>query len=69
MDTLTAQGRLSRWIVSALPGVLLLAISILNPEYVKPLYTTATGQILLGVAAAMVVIASLIIRRIVEVKV
>jgi tight adherence protein B len=69
METLTAQGRLSRWIVSALPAVLLLAISLLNPGYVKPLYTTTSGQILLGVAAAMVITASLIIRRIVEVKV
>ena len=36
--TLTAQGRLARWIVSLLPVGLLLVISILNPDYMKPMF-------------------------------
>jgi tight adherence protein B len=67
--TLTAQGRLSRWVVSALPVVLLGVITLINPDYVRPLYTTGFGHLVLAVAAVMVVAGSLIIKRIVDIKV
>lgn len=67
--TLTAQGRMSRWVVSALPVVLLLVISFLNPTYVKPLFTTTAGHVLLAFAAVLVVSGSLVIKRIVDIKV
>jgi tight adherence protein B len=66
--TLTAQGRLSRWIVSALPVGLLLVISAMNPGYMKPLYTHTSGKVLLGLGAAMIVAGSLVIRKIVDIK-
>jgi tight adherence protein B len=67
--TLTAQGRLSRWVVSALPVVLLGVISLINPDYVRPLYSTGFGHVVLAVAAVMVVAGSLVIKRIVDIKV
>jgi tight adherence protein B len=67
--TLTAQGRLSRWVVSALPVVLLGVITLINPDYVRPLYTTGFGHVVLTVAAVMVVAGSLVIKRIVDIKV
>lgn len=67
--TLTAQGRMSRWIVSLLPVALLIVISVLNPVYTKPLFTTTNGQIALGFAAALIVTGSLVIKRIVNIKV
>jgi tight adherence protein B len=69
VQTLTAQGRMSRWIVSALPVVLLLAISALNPGYTAPLFTTTGGRIALAFSAAMVVTGSYVIKRIVDIKV
>jgi tight adherence protein B len=68
MASLTAQGRLSRAIVTALPIFLLIALSVINPGYLAPLFQTTGGQILLTVAAGMVVAGSLAIKRIVEVK-
>jgi tight adherence protein B len=68
VQTLTAQGRMSRWVVSAIPVVLLLAISALNPTYIEPLFTKTSGRILLVVAAVMVVSGSLVIKRIVNIK-
>jgi tight adherence protein B len=68
VQTLTAQGRMSRWVVSAIPVVLLLAISALNPTYIEPLFTETSGRILLVVAAVMVVSGSLVIKRIVNIK-
>jgi tight adherence protein B len=67
--TLTAQGRLARWVVSLLPVGLLIAISILNREFIEPLYTEPAGRIMLAVAGTMVVSGSLIIKKIVEIKV
>ena len=67
--TLTAQGRLARWVVSLLPVGLLIAISILNTDYMRPLFTHTSGKILLGCAAAMIVLGSVAIGRIVDIKV
>jgi tight adherence protein B len=66
---LTAQGRLSRWVLTALPVVLLGAMTIINAEYVRPLYTTSLGQVLLAMAAVMVIAGSVVIKRIVDIKV
>jgi tight adherence protein B len=69
VKTLTTQGRMSRWIVSFLPVALLGLITLLNPEYMEPLYSTTIGRVLLGLAGVMVVSGSLVIRRIVDIKV
>jgi tight adherence protein B len=69
VQTLTAQGRMSRWIVTALPVGLLLALSFINPEYIEPLFTTSVGRVALTVAAAMLIAGSLVIKRIVDIKV
>jgi len=69
VQTLTAQGRMSRWVLTAIPVVLLLVITLVNPAYVSPLYTTPVGKALLGVAAAMVCMGSLVIKKIVDIKV
>jgi Flp pilus assembly protein TadB len=43
--------------------------SLLNPHYLSPLLRTSGGQIVLAFAASMVIAGSLIIKRIVEIKV
>jgi tight adherence protein B len=69
VNTLTAQGRMSRWVLTALPCVLLTVIATVNPAYVQPLFHTTTGRILLGLAAGMVCAGSLVIKRIVNIQV
>jgi tight adherence protein B len=69
VNTLTAQGRMSRWVVSLLPVGLLALITLLNPAYVKPLYTNPIGRVMLLVAAVMIVTGSLVIKKIVNIKV
>jgi tight adherence protein B len=66
---LTAQGRLSRTVVTALPVVLLGIIWLVNPGYVQPLFDTTAGRIMLIVAVAMLGAASLIINKIVDFEV
>jgi tight adherence protein B len=69
VQTLTAQGRMSRWIVSGLPVVLLLAFLIISPAYLAPLFHHAVGQALLALAFVLVVIGSIVIGRIVDIEV
>ncbi len=69
LRTLTTQARMSRWIVSSLPPLLLLIIYALNPRYLSPLLHTETGEILLFVAGTMVVTGSLAMGRIARIEV
>lgn len=69
VETLTTQGRMSRWIVSALPIVILLALRLENPHYFHPLVASTAGRVVVGFAAVWAVIGSLIIKRIVEIEV
>ncbi len=67
--TLTAQGRMSRWILTSLPVFLLLVITLLNPDYIDPLYSHPGGRLVLVGAGLMVVAGSLVIRKIIDIKV
>jgi tight adherence protein B len=69
VQTLTAQGRMSRWIVTALPIGLLIAISVINPDYTKPLFEATGGRVALMLAGVMLVAGSLVIKKIVNIKV
>ncbi len=65
----TAQGRLTGWILSALPLLLLGVLSLLDPGYVQPLFHDPFGQKLLRGAAVMIVVGAFLIRRIVDIRV
>jgi tight adherence protein B len=68
METLTAQGRLSQIVVSVLPFALVGAITLINDEYMKPLFETGTGQLLLLLGAGLSLLGSLFIKRIVDIR-
>jgi tight adherence protein B len=67
--TLTAQGRMARWIVSLLPVGLLLIITAINRDYMEPLFSQTGGRLMLGFATTMIIAGSLVIRKIVDIKV
>lgn len=69
VETLTTQGRMSRWIVSALPVVVLIVLLLENPHYLHPLVASTAGKVVVGIAAAWAVLGSLVIKRIVEIEV
>jgi tight adherence protein B len=66
---LTAQGRFARWILTALPPVLLLVFELINPGYVYPLFHTTGGLIGVAVGAVLCVAGSLVMKRIVDIEV
>ena len=67
--TLTAQGRLAGWVLSALPVALLLFLSFINPHYISPLFHTTLGIIAIVMAGVMVISGTFVIRRIVDIDV
>jgi tight adherence protein B len=69
LRTLTAQGRLARWILTFLPPVILLIMQIISPHYVRPLLHTTAGIVALLIASGMVVLGSLVMKRIVNIEV
>jgi tight adherence protein B len=69
ISSLTAQGRLSRWVVSLVPVGLVIYLSLAAPGYLDPLLKTTPGNVMLGLAIVMGTAGSLIIKRIVEIDV
>ncbi len=67
--TLTAAGRMSRWVVSLLPVVLILVITLINPGYLDPLFSHGSGRLLIALAAVLVISGSLLIKRIIDIEV
>jgi tight adherence protein B len=66
---LTGQARLSSWVLTGLPGVLLVGISFLAPQYEKPLFHTLGGLVLTGFAALLVLGGWFVMQKIIEVEV
>jgi tight adherence protein B len=67
--TLTTQGRLARWILTALPIATGLAFWALQPDIVGPMWRSAVGQFFLLVAAVMVATGSFVIQKIIEIEI
>ena len=63
----TAHGRITGWILSAMPPSLGLLLSIISPEHMKTMITDPLGIQMLVVAGTMQVIGTLIIRKLVNV--
>lgn len=67
--TLTAQGRLSGFIIGLMPLGLGLLLSILNPEYMGLMFESPIGKLLLIVSGGMQLLGFLWINKIVKIKV
>lgn len=65
---LSAQGRMSGWIVSLLPIGMAVAIQAINPDYLKPLYGSTAGQVMIGIGCVMLFIGITMIRRMVRIE-
>jgi tight adherence protein B len=66
---LTAEGRLSAWILMLLPFVLVAVIAVANPVYLSALFTTVPGLIMLVIGALLLVIGAIWLRNVVTIEV
>ena len=64
--THTAQGRMTGWILCALPIVMLVLINLINPGYSKVLFEPGFGRTLLYTGIVLLCIGGFIIRQIVN---
>ena len=65
---LTAQARMSGWVVAALPIIMLAAFSVIQPSYTHTLFYEPGGQRLLKIAATLDLLAFVSIRKLLKVK-
>lgn len=65
----TSQGRLTGWILSLLPVLMLFLLNIVDPDYGHILLHDPTGQKLLYLGAGLIVIGSFFISKIVKIQV
>ena len=69
VKTLTAQGRLSGWILILTPIAVALFMTSSNPDYMDPLFKHPVGQMILVAAIIMEIIGAFVINRIVDIEV
>jgi tight adherence protein B len=68
VTVLTAQGRLSSWIIAAIPIGILVFIQLVNPAQIEPLFETGIGQFAGIMAIVGVLLGFYIIRKIVSIE-
>jgi tight adherence protein B len=66
---LSAEGRLSAWILGALPPIFATYLILVRPTYIKPLFTDPLGVTLLGVMIVLMITGIFWLRRVVKVEV
>jgi tight adherence protein B len=65
---LTAMGRMSAYVLGGLPFVIALAVSVINPGYMTPLWGTQIGHQLIGMGLGMIAVGGVILKKIVSFK-
>ena len=65
----TAEGRLSSYVLTALPFAALGALYFLQPAYIMPMFTEPRGQRMLTLAAILQAVGYVVIGRIIKIKV
>lgn len=69
VQTLTAQGRISGWVLAALPVGMCILLNIISPGYLDPLFKEKIGQMAVGGAVVLIIIGFIVIQRIVDIEV
>ena len=69
VKTLSAEGRISMYILAALPVVIAGYMAIANPDYLKLLYSTEMGRIMLASGGSLLVAGFLWMRKVVSIDV
>ena len=69
VKALSAEGRLSSVILSVLPILMFLALLIFNPVFLRPLFSTGIGLMLMGGAAVLMIFGVFWLKKITEIKV
>jgi tight adherence protein B len=69
LNTLTAQGRMSSWIITLLPVALGLYLALVNREYFAPMLEHPLGWAMLFIASVSIIIGWVVIQKIIRIEV
>ncbi len=69
LNTLTIQSRMGSWILCAMPVVLALGVTAINPEYMNVFWRDPRGQMAMYIAIAFQITGMLVIRKIMRIKI
>ncbi|HEX7674710.1 MAG TPA: type II secretion system F family protein [Bdellovibrio sp.] len=69
IQALTAQGLMQGIIVTMIPFVLMAVFLMIDPNFIKPMFTTTLGLVLLFVMLCLQVIGGVVIKKLVTIKV
>jgi tight adherence protein B len=69
ISALTAEGRISAWILGSLPVAIGGFIGLTNPRYISPLFTTSPGLVMVSGAGALMLVAIVMMRKLIRIEV
>ncbi|MCW2925518.1 MAG: putative type secretion system integral rane subunit, partial [Thermoleophilia bacterium] len=69
VKALTSMGQMSAYVLLAMPIFMGLVITLMSPDYMKPMFTTPIGHMLLGIGAVSMVLGYFACMKVVNVKV
>lgn len=69
IQALTAQGLMQGMIVTLMPFVLGIILMLIDPNFIMPMFTTTLGLVLIFIMLTLLIIAGVLIKKIVTIKV
>lgn len=69
VQVLSAEGRLSAWILGGLPPAFALYLAAAQPSYLKPLYTEPLGLLMIAGMVTLMLVGTFWLRKVVKVEV
>jgi tight adherence protein B len=69
IKTLTAQGTITGYVITALPFGLAILLYMINPGFMGGLFTDPCGWMMIGIALVLIVVGFVVVRKIVNIEV
>lgn len=66
---MTSEGRATGYILAAIPVVMFLALYFMTPGFLDSMLNTSTGHLLLGIAAGLIILSQVIVRKMLNVEI
>ena len=65
---LTAEARLSKWVLLAIPVGLFVVLNVMNPVYMRPFFTTFAGTVMISTCIVSLILGSWVMGRMARLK-
>jgi tight adherence protein B len=69
VQVLSAEGRMSAWILGGLPVAFFGYLALMRPEYLEPMLTSQLGWVMMGAAVVMLIVGAFWLKKMVKVEV